>query len=133
MVNDHQNGNDAGIPAQTEQEKIAAFRLAAIIEYSNDAIVSKTVDGIVIGWNHGAERLYGYMAEEMIGHPIAVLYPPDQYPEYLRIMTLVSTHVRNGAFSGTFCRTLDFVNARFLAKNHAVLKYPSTCVDTNGS
>ncbi|HTB83066.1 MAG TPA: hypothetical protein VK742_05375, partial [Candidatus Sulfotelmatobacter sp.] len=44
---------------------------------------------------------------------------------------LVSTQVRNGPFSGTFCRTLNFVNARFLAKNHAVLEYPSTCVDTH--
>ncbi|HTB83185.1 MAG TPA: PAS domain S-box protein [Candidatus Sulfotelmatobacter sp.] len=86
MGNDHQNGNDTDNPAQTEQEKIAAFRLAAIIEYSNDAIVSKTVDGIVIGWNHGAERLYGFLAEEMIGRPIAILFPPDHYPEYLRIM-----------------------------------------------
>src|SRR5580692_2277250 len=47
-----------------EKERL---RLAAIIEWSDDAIVSKTANGIVIGWNHGAERLYGYTAEEMIG------------------------------------------------------------------
>jgi two-component system cell cycle sensor histidine kinase/response regulator CckA len=89
MGNDHPGGDGTGDVTQTEQEKLAAFRLAAIIEYSEDAIVSKTVDGFVIGWNHGAERLYGYMAEEMIGQPIAILYPPDHYPEYLRIMTEV--------------------------------------------
>jgi two-component system, cell cycle sensor histidine kinase and response regulator CckA len=61
-------------------------RLAAIIEYSDDAIVSKTVDGIVIGWNRGAEKQYGYTAEEMIGRSIAILFPPDHYQEYLRIM-----------------------------------------------
>ncbi|HTB86105.1 MAG TPA: hypothetical protein VK742_20835, partial [Candidatus Sulfotelmatobacter sp.] len=44
---------------------------------------------------------------------------------------LVSTQVRNGPFSGTFCGTLDFANARFLAKNRAVVEYPATCVDTN--
>src|SRR5580692_4020348 len=42
-------------------------RLAAIIEWSDEAIVSKTANGIVVGWNHGAERLYGYTAEEIIG------------------------------------------------------------------
>ncbi|HEV2695565.1 MAG TPA: PAS domain S-box protein [Verrucomicrobiae bacterium] len=86
MGNDYQSGDAPDSVAQTEQEKIAAFRLAAIIEYSDDAIVSKTVEGIVIGWNHGAERLYGYMAEEMLGRPVAILYPPDHYPEYQRIM-----------------------------------------------
>ena len=85
MSSDHQNEK------QTEQAKITAFRLAAIIEYSDDAIVSKTVDGIIIGWNHGAERLYGFMAEEMIGRPIAILFPPDHYQEYLRIMKEVKS------------------------------------------
>jgi len=61
-------------------------RLAAIIEWSDDAIVSITANGIVIGWNHGAERLYGYTAEEMIGRSISILFPPDHYREYLRIM-----------------------------------------------
>jgi PAS domain S-box-containing protein len=61
-------------------------RLAAIIEYSDDAVVSKTVNGIVIGWNHGAERLYGYTAEEMLGRSVSILFPPDHYQEYLRIM-----------------------------------------------
>jgi two-component system cell cycle sensor histidine kinase/response regulator CckA len=64
----------------------AEMRLAVIIEYSDDAVVSKTVDGIVIGWNHGAERLYGYTTEEMLGRSISLLFPPDHYQEYLRIM-----------------------------------------------
>jgi two-component system cell cycle sensor histidine kinase/response regulator CckA len=67
-------------------------RLAAIIEYSNDAIVSKSAQGIVIGWNHGAERLYGYKAEEIMGRSISLLFPPDHYQEYLQIMK----KVRNG-------------------------------------
>jgi two-component system cell cycle sensor histidine kinase/response regulator CckA len=89
MNNGHQNENATDNAAQADREKIAAYRLAAIIEYSDDAIVSKTVDGIVIGWNHGAERLYGYTAEEMIGRPIATLFPPENYQEYLRIMKAV--------------------------------------------
>jgi two-component system cell cycle sensor histidine kinase/response regulator CckA len=77
---------DTKVGAPISLAKVAAFRLAAIIEYSNDAVVSKTVDGIVIGWNHGAERLYGYLAEEMIGRPIAILFPPGHYEEYRHIM-----------------------------------------------
>jgi PAS domain S-box-containing protein len=61
-------------------------KLAAIIEYSEDAIVGKTASGIIIGWNHGAERLYGYSAEEIIGRSVSVLFPPEKYQEYLGIM-----------------------------------------------
>ena len=61
-------------------------RLAAIVEYSEDAIVSMSVDCIIISWNRGAERQYGYTAEEIIGCPLSVLFPPDHYQEYLRIL-----------------------------------------------
>jgi two-component system sensor kinase FixL len=53
-------------------------RLASIIEDSHDAIISKTLDGIVTTWNRGAEEIFGYTAEEIIGQPIAVLFPHDQ-------------------------------------------------------
>lgn len=56
-----------------------ARRLAAIVEYSDDAILSKTLDGIIISWNQGAERLYGYSAEEIIGKSILMLAPVDQH------------------------------------------------------
>jgi PAS domain S-box-containing protein len=61
-------------------------RLAAIVEYSEDAIVSMSLDGIIISWNEGAERQYGYTDEEMLGRSISVLFPPDKYQEYLKIM-----------------------------------------------
>jgi two-component system, cell cycle sensor histidine kinase and response regulator CckA len=66
-------------------------RLAAIIEYSADAIVSTTANGIVIGWNRGAEQQYGYTAEEMIGRSISILSPADHQEEYLRITKKVRT------------------------------------------
>lgn len=62
-------------------------RLAAIVECSDDAIVCSTLEGVVVTWNSGAERLYGYLAEEMLGKDIRVLYSPDNYQEYLNLKT----------------------------------------------
>ena len=62
-------------------------QLAAIIESSDDAVVGKTVDGIITSWNPAAERLYGYGADEVIGRPISVLASPDhldEMPDILR-------------------------------------------------
>jgi PAS domain S-box-containing protein len=52
--------------------------LASIVEHSDDAIVSKNFDGIITSWNRGAERIYGYLAEEVIGKPITILIPPER-------------------------------------------------------
>ena len=57
--------------------------LAAIVESSDDAIIGKDLDGIVLTWNRGAERLYGYSADEVRGHSIGVLIPDDR-PDELR-------------------------------------------------
>jgi len=53
----------------------ARRQLASIVESSDDAIVSKDLNGVVISWNPGAERLFGYAAEEMIGKPITTIIP----------------------------------------------------------
>jgi PAS domain S-box-containing protein len=64
-------------------------RLASIIDSSDDAIVSKNVDGIVTSWNKGAERVFGYTAEEAIGQPMTIVIPIDRQDEERTILTRV--------------------------------------------
>ena len=64
-----------GGQAQTDAQ------LAGIVAASSDAIVSKTLDGTILTWNPGAERLYGYTAQEMIGRDVTVILPPDRPDE----------------------------------------------------
>ncbi len=68
-------------PTYEPPREEAQARLAAIIESSDDAIVSKTLDGFIQTWNKGAERIFGWMAEEVIGKPIAILIPADRLQE----------------------------------------------------
>src|SRR4029434_8418752 len=60
--------------------------LAAIVDSSDDAIISKSLDGTIMSWNKGAERLFGYTAEEMLGQPILRLVPPDRHAEEWEIL-----------------------------------------------
>ncbi|HYJ33880.1 MAG TPA: PAS domain S-box protein [Candidatus Binatia bacterium] len=67
----------------------AHARLAAIVEFSDDAIFTKSLDGIVRTWNRSAERLFGYRADEIVGKPITTLIPPELHHQEPEILSLL--------------------------------------------
>ena len=69
-----------------KRAKAVAQRLASIVESSDDAIISKDLDGIITSWNGGAERLFGYSKEEVIGKPVTILIPADRLHEEPEIL-----------------------------------------------
>lgn len=70
----------------------ASRRLAAIVQSSDDAIISKDLNGIITTWNRGAEKLFGYRAEEIIGQPVTILMPPTRFNEE----PIILGHIRRG-------------------------------------
>jgi PAS domain S-box-containing protein len=81
----HQSGN-------------AQALLAAIVSSSDDAIVSKTLDGIITSWNPGAERVFGFTAAEAIGQPMLILFPPDRVDEEHHILARIGRGERVQSF-----------------------------------
>jgi PAS domain S-box-containing protein len=74
--------------ALRESEQRVRF-LASIVESSDDAIVSKNLDGVITSWNRGAERIFGYTAEEAVGQPIMIVIPQDRQDEERSILTRI--------------------------------------------
>ncbi|MEZ5818255.1 MAG: PAS domain S-box protein [Hyphomicrobiaceae bacterium] len=90
----------AGTAAETARRESleSAARLAAIVDSSTDAIVGKTLEGVVTSWNEGAERLFGYAAAEMIGQPIHRLIPFERRSEEDDILARLSRGERIASF-----------------------------------
>lgn len=85
------------VSERRQAEETRAY-LSAIVESSYDAIISKTLDGVVTSWNRAAELLYGYTAEEMLGQPIMRLVPPDRRGEANEILKRMRSGERVNAF-----------------------------------
>jgi PAS domain S-box-containing protein len=78
---------ELGAAEQRIRETEARYRtLAAIVESSGDAILTKDLNGVITSWNRGAQRLFGYTAEETIGKPVTMLFPKDRYNEEPEIL-----------------------------------------------
>ena len=87
-------GIKAGLPSPGEvmerkKAEETAQRLTAIVEFSQDAIVEKNMDGVITNWNPAAEKLYGYTAAEAVGQNVSLLFPRDKQAEMLAIMERV--------------------------------------------
>lgn len=81
---------DARVQGQIVAAQIRNGRLAAIVESSDDAIIGKTLAGVITDWNKGAERIYGYKDHEIIGRPVSVLFPPELEGEMPRMLEKIA-------------------------------------------
>jgi PAS domain S-box-containing protein len=69
---------------QSEDDRL---RLAVLVDSSDEAIISKNLDGVILTWNRAAQRMFGYSQEEAIGQPITIIIPPELYEEQTDILT----------------------------------------------
>ena len=91
--------------AELEQAGLAdSASIADMVESSDDAIIGKTLEGIIRSWNKGAERVYGYPAEEMIGRPMTLLLPPDRPDEEAEILQRIRSGERVDHFESVRIR-----------------------------
>jgi PAS domain S-box-containing protein len=65
-----------------QRKRTEELDLTAVVEASDDAIIRRSLDGTTVNWNKGAEKIYGYKKEEILGYPISVLIPPGQPNEF---------------------------------------------------
>src|SRR4026209_1646007 len=91
MSSKHPGGRASKKHAKQEElslqsPELAPYWLSALIESADDAIVSKTLGGIITSWNKGAERIFGYTAEEAVGNPITIIIPKNHLDEEPKIL-----------------------------------------------
>src|SRR4051812_22665304 len=77
-----------------QSPELAPYWLSALIESADDAIISKTLEGIITSWNAGAQRIFGYTADEVIGKPVTILIPADHEDEEPAILARLRAGIR---------------------------------------
>ena len=99
--------------------------LSAIVDGSDDAIIGKDIEGNILSWNHGAEIIYGYKAEEVIGKSVSILFPQilmnyaryyKKYPMENQLNTMKQNVLQNKGTSSIY--PFSFFNKRFQRQNH---------------
>jgi PAS domain S-box-containing protein len=78
-----------GLVKLYEKTAVADSKLAAIVEFSDEAIIGKSLEGIITSWNRGAEKIYGYTVSEVTGRHISILAPPERYQEMEEILEMI--------------------------------------------
>ena len=111
------------ISVLTRSENLV-YHLAALVESSGEAIISHTLDGTILSWNKGAQRIYGYSAEEVKGRSIAILSPQDGESELVRNLERIRRGERIQPFE-TIHQTRQGRRLRALVRTAAILD--STC------
>ena len=91
----------AAYPGRPGHRTVESKLLASIVDSTDDAIFSKTLDGVITSWNKAAERIYGYQAEEIIGQPASLLIPPDSPNEMVEILDRIRLGERVGPYETT--------------------------------
>ncbi|MGE0461551.1 MAG: PAS domain S-box protein [Vicinamibacterales bacterium] len=86
------------LTAELNREREERFRLGSLVEGSDDAIVTATLQGTILSWNPGAERLYGYAAHEIVGQDVSVLVPAERNPDRQYLLERVRAGERIPAF-----------------------------------
>jgi PAS domain S-box-containing protein len=110
---------------ESERTDETVRRLAAIVEHSNDAIISKSLAGIVTSWNPAAEKMFGYTAAEIIGQPLLLLIPRDRPEEESKILA--------GFLKGEPVRHLETVRVRKDGRHFDVAVTISPIKDSSGT
>ena len=75
---------------ELERSNAAMYQLAAIVESSGEAILGKTLQGVITSWNRGAEKLFGYTADEVIGKSVSLIIPPDRQEDLPKILARIT-------------------------------------------
>ena len=89
--------------SSTNMDRSDAPRLAAIVESSDDAIIAKDLNGVILSWNRAAERLFGYTASEVFGKPITIIFPPDRLEEEAAILNQIGRGERVDHYETARC------------------------------
>jgi PAS domain S-box-containing protein len=80
---------DERLLTRPQSPEVAPYWLAAVVDSADDAVITKTLEGVITSWNPGAQRLFGYTADEAIGQPVTVLIPDDHLDEEPTILSRI--------------------------------------------